>query len=1048
MRLPQLFVQQVVARAVDKIFAKIDDLKVHYEFKVRVAFVELYMENLCDLLSTKGENVVDLREHPEQGVYIANLTELPISSSADMFEALVRGSSKRATAATNMNSVSSRSHAIFTIFIEGTRRDESISEAGPDKSIEGMPDSIKVKFHLVDLAGSERAKKTGATGERYKEGVSINMGLLSLGNVIAALGEDNGPKGHISYRDSKLTRLLQDSLGGNSHTLMIACVSPADSNIEESLNTLRYADRARKIKNKPIVNRGTDKEEVARLRRENTELKMQLATGGGGGGALSGIEAKELLDLRERYDFVVKENKDLTGALSVLRTNLASDLSINDNAGGDADNEEDLDEEAMEKKQANLASQLANLNDVLAQKEQLASTMMANEEKIQEMREKYEISLASLQEELATLQQEREKLESQSKSSKGNDNPNCKISEQRRKRIQEPENQMSDLRKKVTEQSRALKVNEKTEKMAKKLADEINQMKSNKVKLIKQMKEDAEKNRVWKQAKEKEVQKLKQVERKQQVQIAKMETMHVKQQNVMKRKMQEASLANKRLQEVIDKQKNAKKMKAGMASGKPGLLGAAERVRSMVNHELDIATTIKDAIQSREVLMKDRAELSKQLTELRGQARLTMMASDRVKIDKKRKELQAELDATNAEISSLHKQIMEAKQSQDSDTDSAGGKVKSWIDSFQSMSEAKLALQHLFERSTDLISTNSQLKSEKTEAKQLFSDASASVRSLEDEIRRLKEEHQSEVLQLKTDYEEQKSLLLSKLANPDFEVKDGDLSKYSEFQAKLKKSMKKTKAKKETIQEENEEEFEEEEEEDSGEDDYDYEEDPDWRQTPLFRRLKTVKHNMTRNNSTLSTRRTMVLPGNNDSTEEDNDASVVASAAAAANKRKSGSDICACKKSNCNTNRCACKKANRACGDACKCSSGCSNSSSEGGGGGVEDCTAGTVSLLSATFDISDVKENLQPGDATFTAGDEHQPRQQLFKSPANSPSANLAVPKSPMKPLATPLSKYCDVTPAASSKRKTIFQSPLSESNDSPQLPRPLFRTPMNAAN
>ena len=95
-------------------------------FKVRVAFVELYMENLCDLLSTKGDNAVDIREHPEQGVYIANLTELPIASPADMFEALVRGSSKRATAATNMNSVSSRSHAIFTIFIEGTRRSESI----------------------------------------------------------------------------------------------------------------------------------------------------------------------------------------------------------------------------------------------------------------------------------------------------------------------------------------------------------------------------------------------------------------------------------------------------------------------------------------------------------------------------------------------------------------------------------------------------------------------------------------------------------------------------------------------------------------------------------------------------------------------------------------------------------------------------------------------------------------------------------------------------------------------------------------------------------
>ncbi|MCL4142048.1 UNVERIFIED_CONTAM: hypothetical protein GTU68_063237, partial [Idotea baltica] len=133
------------------------------------------------------------------------------------------------------------------------------------------------KFHLVDLAGSERAKKTGATGERFKEGVNINKGLLALGNVISALcGE--GSKGHIPYRDSKLTRLLQgeiirylytnNSLGGNSHTLMLACVSPADSNLEETLSTLRYADRARKIKNKPIVNMDPQTAELGKLRQQ------------------------------------------------------------------------------------------------------------------------------------------------------------------------------------------------------------------------------------------------------------------------------------------------------------------------------------------------------------------------------------------------------------------------------------------------------------------------------------------------------------------------------------------------------------------------------------------------------------------------------------------------------------------------------------------------------------------------------------------------------------------------------------------------------------
>jgi hypothetical protein len=110
------------------------------------------------------------------------------------------------------------------------------------------------KFHFVDLAGSERAKRTGATGATLKEGISINKGLLSLGNVISALTEE-GKKNHVPYRDSKLTRILQDSLGGNSRTSMIACISPAEINFEETLNTLKYASRARNIKNKPIVNR-------------------------------------------------------------------------------------------------------------------------------------------------------------------------------------------------------------------------------------------------------------------------------------------------------------------------------------------------------------------------------------------------------------------------------------------------------------------------------------------------------------------------------------------------------------------------------------------------------------------------------------------------------------------------------------------------------------------------------------------------------------------------------------------------------------------------
>ena len=173
----------------------------------------------------------------------------------------------RMTGGTAMNEQSSRSHAIFTITLEQAK---------------GENDLVMSKFHIVDLAGSERQSKTKADGIRLREGININLGLLALGNVISVLGEDNIK--HVPYRESKLTRLLQDSLGGNSHTLMVACASPADSNMEETLNTLRYADRARKIKNKPIINIDPQIAEMNNLREQVQFLKNQILqlTGGCG----------------------------------------------------------------------------------------------------------------------------------------------------------------------------------------------------------------------------------------------------------------------------------------------------------------------------------------------------------------------------------------------------------------------------------------------------------------------------------------------------------------------------------------------------------------------------------------------------------------------------------------------------------------------------------------------------------------------------------------------------------------------------------------------
>ena len=180
----------------------------------------------------------------------------------------------RVTAATLMNAQSSRSHAIFTLTLEQR-------SGGGERRVS--------KFHLLDLAGSERVKRTGAQGMRFKEGVAINTSLLALGNVISALSEESSrvkkagsPSLHVPYRDSKLTRLLQDSLGGNSKTCMIACVSSAEENLEESLNTLRYAARARAIRNAPKINKGSEVESsLVSLRAEVSRLQAALAAGGG-----------------------------------------------------------------------------------------------------------------------------------------------------------------------------------------------------------------------------------------------------------------------------------------------------------------------------------------------------------------------------------------------------------------------------------------------------------------------------------------------------------------------------------------------------------------------------------------------------------------------------------------------------------------------------------------------------------------------------------------------------------------------------------------------
>ncbi|XP_058160220.1 kinesin-like protein KIF17 isoform X3 [Dasypus novemcinctus] len=253
----------IIPRAFEHIFESVQCAE-NTKFLVRASYLEIYNEDVRDLLGTDTKQKLELKEHPEKGVYVKGLSMHTVHSVAQCERVMETGWKNRAVGCTLMNKDSSRSHSIFSISIEIY----AVDERGQDHLRAG-------KLNLVDLAGSERQSKTGATGERLKEATKINLSLSALGNVISALVD--GRCKHIPYRDSKLTRLLQDSLGGNTKTLMVACLSPADDNYDETLSTLRYANRAKNIKNKPRINEDPKDALLRQYQEEIKKLKAILA---------------------------------------------------------------------------------------------------------------------------------------------------------------------------------------------------------------------------------------------------------------------------------------------------------------------------------------------------------------------------------------------------------------------------------------------------------------------------------------------------------------------------------------------------------------------------------------------------------------------------------------------------------------------------------------------------------------------------------------------------------------------------------------------------
>uniref|UniRef100_A0ABM5F8U9 Kinesin-like protein n=1 Tax=Pogona vitticeps TaxID=103695 RepID=A0ABM5F8U9_9SAUR len=256
----------VLPLAFEHIFTHIARSQNNRQYLVRASYLEIYQEEIRDLLAKDQSKRMELKESPEAGVYIKDLSSFVTKNVKEIEHVMNLGNQARAVGSTNMNEQSSRSHAIFVITVE-------CSETGPDGQ-----DHIRVgKLNLVDLAGSERQSKAGgppSSGERPREASKINLSLSALGNVISALVD--GKSTHVPYRDSKLTRLLQDSLGGNAKTIMVATLGPASHSYDESLSTLRFANRAKNIKNKPRVNEDPKDTLLREFQEEITRLKAQL----------------------------------------------------------------------------------------------------------------------------------------------------------------------------------------------------------------------------------------------------------------------------------------------------------------------------------------------------------------------------------------------------------------------------------------------------------------------------------------------------------------------------------------------------------------------------------------------------------------------------------------------------------------------------------------------------------------------------------------------------------------------------------------------------
>ncbi|TKY55686.1 Kinesin protein FRA1 [Spatholobus suberectus] len=625
----------LIPQVMGALFNKIETLKHQTEFQLHVSFIEILKEEVRDLLDTvsmgksetsnsnghsgkvtvPGKSPIQIRETSNGVITLAGTTEVAVSTLQEMSAYLEQGSLSRATGSTNMNNQSSRSHAIFTITLEQMRKLHSVSPTN-DSSDEDMGEEyLSAKLHLVDLAGSERAKRTGSDGLRLKEGIHINKGLLALGNVISALGDEKKRKEgvHVPYRDSKLTRLLQDSLGGNSKTVMIACISPADVNAEETLNTLKYANRARNIQNKPVVNRDLISNEMQQMRQQLKYLQAELCSRGG-------APADEVRVLKERIAWLEATNEDLYRELHEYRSRCAfverceidepdghiylmqtdglerrfqsldsSDHPMIGSISGEDSRE--TDEAAKELEHVLLQNTMdKEMNELNKRLEQKESEMKLIGVDTETLKQHFGKKIMELEEEKRKVQEERDRLLHEVENLTANsDGLAHRTQDVRGQKLKALEGQILDLKKKQESQVQLLKQKEKSEEAAKRLQAEIQYIKAQKVQLQHKMKQEAEQFRQWKASREKELLQLKKEGRKNEYERHKLEALNQRQKMVLQRKTEEATMATKRLKELLEARKSSPRDNSVYSNGhlQPGLVNE-KSLQRWLDQELEV----------------------------------------------------------------------------------------------------------------------------------------------------------------------------------------------------------------------------------------------------------------------------------------------------------------------------------------------------------------------------------------------------------------------------------------------------------------------------